>query len=66
MGKFEPTPEMFMFASTGFLGSCWRGPSARLRPGIDVHRVSLVFLIVAAIKLSVGPLSHRAAAALSI
>jgi hypothetical protein len=50
--KFEPTPEMFTVAPTGFSGSCWRGSSARLRPGIDVHGVSLVFAIVAAIKLS--------------
>lgn len=52
VGMFEPTPEMFTFAPTGFSGSCWRGSSARLRPGIDVHGVSPVFPIVAAIKLS--------------
>jgi AcrR family transcriptional regulator len=53
-GKFTPTPEMFALAerANALSSELFEKVKGVLRPGLDVHDVSLVFELVAGVKLS--------------
>jgi hypothetical protein len=53
-GTFTPTPDMFALAerSNQLLQEFFARVSDELRPGLSVHDISLVFELVAAVKLS--------------
>jgi AcrR family transcriptional regulator len=52
-GKFTPTPEMFELAERAneLLGKLFARVRGELRPGLEVHDISVVLEIVAALKL---------------
>jgi hypothetical protein len=52
-GKFIPTPEMFELAERANRAAnrLFKRVKEELRPGVDAHDISLVFELVAAVKL---------------
>jgi len=53
-GRFTPTPEMFALAerANALSERLFERTRATLRPGVDVHDISLVFELVAAIRVA--------------
>lgn len=60
-GRFTPTPDMFALGERAnqLSGKLFERVRAELRPGVGVHDISLVFELVAAVKLSDRERTHQ-------
>jgi AcrR family transcriptional regulator len=60
-GRFTPTPDMFALGERAnqLSGELFERVRAELRPGVGVHDISLVFEVVAAVKLPDRERTHQ-------